>query len=274
MRSTGTDLKIKANGIEISYDDLGAGALPVIFIHGFPFNKSSWQPQLDAMQEHFRVIAYDNRGFGQSQAGDEKLTVTLMANDLIKLMDSLEIDKAIICGLSMGGYIVLNAVTRFPDRFTAFVLCDTQCVSDTPEGAKKRYETAENIQKDGKEKFAEGFIGKLFAKETRATNASVQESITNMITTTSVPTLVAALDALAQRTETCTELKNVARPSLIICGEEDGITPPSQSEMMHKNLSGSEMVIIPNAGHLSNLEQPALFNEILHNYLIKLTTAI
>jgi 3-oxoadipate enol-lactonase len=274
MRSTGTDLKVKANGIEICYDDLGAGTLPVIFIHGFPFNKSSWQPQLDALQAQFRVIAYDNRGFGQSQEGDEKLTVTLMANDLIKLMDSLEIDKAIICGLSMGGYIALNAVTRFPDRFAAFVLCDTQCVSDTPEGAKKRYETAEKIQKEGKEKFAEGFMGKLFAKETVASNMSVQENVRSMIISTSVPTLVAALDALAQRTETCTELKNVAKPSLIICGEEDGITPPAQSETMHKNLSGSEIVIIPNAGHLSNLEQPALFNEILQNYLVRLTTAL
>ena len=271
MRTTGSDLKVKANGIEICYDDLGAGSLPVIFIHGFPFNKSSWQPQLDTLQQQFRVIAYDNRGFGQSEAGDETLTITLMANDLIRLMESLEIEKAVICGLSMGGYIALNAVTRFPDRFAAVVLCDTQCVGDTPEGAKKRYETAENIQKGGKDKFAEGFITKLFARETMASNAALQHTVKEMITATSAPTLVAALGALAQRTETCTELKNVTTPSLIICGEEDSITPPAQSESMHTNLSSSEYVTIPAAGHLSNLEQPALFNEILQNYLIRMT---
>ncbi len=273
MRSTGTDLKVKANGIEICYDDLGTGTLPVIFIHGFPFNKSSWQPQLQGLQQQFRVIAYDVRGFGQSQAGDEKLTVTLMANDLIKLMESLEIEKSVICGLSMGGYIALNAVTRFPDRFAAVILADTQCINDTPEAAKKRYDTAESIQKDGSQKFAEGFMSKLFAADTTSSNKSLLETVNSMITATSVPTLVAALDALAQRTETCTELKNVTTPSLIICGEEDVITPPAQSESMHNNLSASEMVIIPNAGHLSNLEQPALFNEILQNYLNSLTTS-
>ena len=273
MRTQGSDQKLKANGIEISYDDLGAGLLPVIFIHGFPFNKSAWQPQIDVLQQQFRVIAYDNRGFGQSEAGEEKLSVTLMANDLIRFMDSLEIDKAVICGLSMGGYIALNAVTRFPDRFSGLVLCDTQCVSDTPEGMKKRYETAESIEKGGHQKFAEGFVQKLFAEETLASNEPLKSTVMKMIMGTSVPTLVAALDALAQRTETCTELKNVVKPALIICGEEDGITPPAQSETMHKNISGSEYFIIPKAGHLSNLEQPALFNEVLQNFLRQLTTA-
>ena len=273
MRIAGPEQKIKANGIEICYDDLGTGLLPVIFIHGFPFNRSSWQPQLDVLQHQYRVIAFDNRGFGQTEAGDEKLTVTLMANDLIRLMDSLQIEKAVVCGLSMGGYITLNAVTRFPDRFAGLVLCDTQCVSDTPEGMKKRYETAEGISKGGQEKFAEGFIQKLFAQDTLQSNEELKARVKKMIMATSAPTLVAALDALAQRTETCTELKNVVKPALIVCGEEDGITPPAQSEMMHKNLSASEYFVIPKAGHLSNLEQPALFNELLQNFLRQLTTA-
>src|SRR5436190_14766841 len=114
MQITGKDISITINGITISYDDLGVGQVPIIFIHGFPFDKSSWQPQVEHLKSSHRVIAYDIRGFGKSTSDTETASITLFADDLIEFMDALEINKAILCGLSMGGYIVLNAVRRYP----------------------------------------------------------------------------------------------------------------------------------------------------------------
>lgn len=258
---------IKANGIDICYDDLGSGLLPVIFLHGFPFNKEAWAPQINVLKDTHRVIAFDNRGFGKSGKDSEKTTITLMANDLIRFMDALNIEKAVVAGLSMGGYILLNAVIRFPSRFEGIVLCDTQCISDTDEAREKRYKTIEQIEKGGQKEFAEGFIPKLFGKKTFDEKPEVVQVTMQAIMSTSPGTLTATLDALAQRTETCTGLKNIVKPTLIICGEEDTITPPAQSEKMHKAILQSKNVIIPGAGHLSNLEQPESFNQHLLDFL-------
>ena len=113
---------IDIDGITISFDDFGKSDIPIIFIHGFPFDKSSWQPQITFFKHTHRVIAYDIRGFGASTAGTEKASISLFADDLVHFMDRMQIEKAIVCGLSMGGYILLNAVKRFPTRFEAIIL--------------------------------------------------------------------------------------------------------------------------------------------------------
>ena len=122
------DLFIELDTVTLSYNDFGKGDLPVIFIHGFPFNKNMWQPQMEVFKDTHRVIALDLRGFGNSLSNKEELSITLFADDLILFMDALKIRKAVICGLSMGGYIVLNAVKRYQERFSAIVLSDTQCI--------------------------------------------------------------------------------------------------------------------------------------------------
>src|ERR1700749_5009267 len=139
MASKGNDITVQANGIAVCYDDLGIGNTPILFIHGFPFDKSSWQLQLDYLKSSHRVIAYDLRGFGKSSTGNEKPSMDLFADDLVQLMNILQIDKVVACGLSMGGYILLNAVNRYTERFEAIVLSDTQCIADTSEGKEKRY---------------------------------------------------------------------------------------------------------------------------------------
>ena len=116
------DLFIELDTVTLSYNDFGKGDLPVIFIHGFPFNKNMWQPQMEVFKETHRVIALDLRGFGNSLSNKEELSITLFADDLILFMDAVKIRKAVICGLSMGGYIVLNAVKRYQERFSAIGL--------------------------------------------------------------------------------------------------------------------------------------------------------
>ena len=157
MKTTtkGYDLTVKVNGFNLSYDDLGEGPVPIVFLHGFPFNKSMWQLQLDFLKTTNRVIACDIRGFGKSKDEESHLEMDLFANDLILFIDSLGLEKVILCGLSMGGFIALNAMKRFPSRFEALILCDTQCIADSYDVKVKRYETIEEIKEYGVSNFNE-----------------------------------------------------------------------------------------------------------------------
>lgn len=267
MQTTGYDLKINVNGTTVCYDDLGEGTIPLIFIHGFPFNKSSWEPQLDYFKNTRRVIAYDIRGFGKSTSGQAEKTMSLFAADLIGFMDALEIDRAIVCGLSMGGFILLNAANRFPERFKALVFCDTQCIADSHEIKEKRYETIAHIRISGTRDFADDFIEKVFCKETLSSKKKLVEKVRAAVLSTSSETITEGLFALAQRWDMCKSLGEIWVPSLILCGTEDVVTVPSESEFIHRNIANSKLNFIDTAGHLSNLEQPEEFNMHLANFI-------
>ncbi len=265
--SSGTNINIDLNGTTISYNDLGSGQIPIIFIHGFPFDKSTWQAQIDYFKTSHRAIAYDIRGYGKSSLGDEKLSITLLADDLIKFMDMLQIPKAIVCGLSMGGYILLNAVYRYPSRFAALVLADTQCSADIPESRLKRKNAIADIETNGLQEFAANSIAPLFSKEFLETKNEWPKNIENIITASSVKTITQTLTALAIRWETCSTLSEINVPTLILCGAEDAITPPAKSKFMNMEITNSILHIIENSGHLSNLEQPEIFNMHLNNFI-------
>ena len=131
-------LTITVNNLTVSYIDEGPTNSPtIIFIHGFPFNKSMWGKQIEILKENYRVIAYDIRGHGNTDAGSDNFSIELFVNDLLGLMDTLNIDKSILCGLSMGGYIALNAIENYPERFNALLLCDTNCSEDTARSKRK-----------------------------------------------------------------------------------------------------------------------------------------
>lgn len=267
MTTHSNELTATVNGITLSYEDSGTGTLPIIFIHGFPFNRKTWQPQVEFLKKKYRVITYDIRGFGKSELGDEVTSIDLFATDLITLMDVLKIKKAIVCGLSMGGYILMNAVSRFPERFEAIILSDTQCIADSVEAKEKRYQTINQIEAKGLDEFAEGYVMNIFTAQTIKNKEKVVEEVKKIILSTSPRTIVATLKALAQRRESCNLLKKVSVPALIICGNEDTVTPLSQSELMFNTLPNAQLKTIENAAHMSNLEQPAIFNEHIHNFL-------
>jgi 3-oxoadipate enol-lactonase len=264
------DIQINVNGTTLCFDDFGEGQMPIIFIHGFPFNKSTWQPQMTFFQKTHRVIAYDIRGFGASLAGKEKASITLFADDLVRFMDALEIEKAIVCGLSMGGYILLNAVQRYPDRFEAIILADTQCIPDTEMVREKRSETILHIEANGLKMFADGFIKNVFTPHSLDSKKEIVEMTRKIMLDTPPETVTGALTALAERAEMCTLLKEIFIPTLIICGREDMVTPFAQSESMHTEIAHSVLHIIEKAGHLSNLEQPKMFNKAIEDFVLNL----
>ncbi|CAN5329029.1 hypothetical protein BH23BAC3_BH23BAC3_23180 [soil metagenome] len=207
MRNLGKSLEITLNGISVSYTDDGLQDAPVIFfIHGFPLNKSLWSSQVDALEKNFRVITYDIRGHGESEVGPDTLSINLFSDDLIRLMDELGIKSGIICGLSMGGYIALNAILKYPDRLDALILCDTQCSADTTETSENRMSDIEFIKKNGVKEYAEKSVSNLFMPESIDNRSAELESVKKMIKEMSVATLTRTLRALADRRETCNNL--------------------------------------------------------------------
>ncbi len=267
--SQGKNININLKGVTICCDDFGSGEIPIIFIHGFPFDKSSWLPQIEFLKHTHRVLAYDIRGFGKSTAGEENMSISIFADDLVELMDVLQINKAVACGLSMGGYILLNAVNRYPERFEAIILSDTQCVADSPEGKEKRYKTIDQINAEGLKNFAEGFVQNIFCPESLDAKKELVERIKDIILSTSPITITGTLSALAQRPEMCSTLNEILVPVLILCGEEDTITPMSKSEFLNHNIANSQLHTIEKAGHMSNLEQPEEFNRYLTSFISK-----
>lgn len=261
--------------MQVSYFDEGHEGVPIILVHGFPFCKETWLPQLDFLSFDFRVIAYDIRGFGKSSSSAETpVSIEIFANDLILLMDSLHIEKAIVCGFSMGGYIVLNALYLHSNRFIAAILCDTQSIADSVEAKAKREKTILQIEANGLQLFAADFVNNIFDKETLATNNALVVSIHNIIIDASISSVVATLRALANRSESGSTLNQISIPTLIICGENDKITPVQQSKDLQEKMVKSSLFVIKNAGHMSILEQADQVNTIIKNFITALPKEI
>jgi pimeloyl-ACP methyl ester carboxylesterase len=261
------DLLMEVNNITISYNDVGEGSIPILFLHGFPFDKSMWKSQLESLKSTNRVIAIDIRGFGKSTIEKIPLSIDLFCDDLIVFMNKLNIEKTILCGLSMGGFIALNAIKRFPDRFEALVLCNTQCIADTAAVKENRYKTIEQINLEGIAPFNEKFINSVFHPDSLINKKELVENLRTVVFANSKEILIAGITALAERSETCSILESISIPTLIISGREDVVIPFEQSQFMHEHIKGSFLKIIDNAGHVSNLEQPEEFNTQLLYFL-------
>ena len=268
MRSIGNNINITINNLSVSYNDHGPHDAPVIiFIHGFPLNKSMWDTQVEALKENYRVIAYDIRGHGNSDPGIDEFFIELFVLDLLRLMEKLGIEKSILCGLSLGGYIALNAVLKYPDRFDGLILNDTQCIADTPEIKENRCIAIINIKEKGVEQYADESVKKLFASESFTKKKNAITDVKDMIISTTKQSLCDTLHALAERKETCSRLQEINIPVLIMVGKEDKITPIAAAQLMHEKILNSKLEIIQHAGHLSNLENPTAFNTHLVNFL-------
>jgi len=268
MRRIGNNIRISINKLTVSYNDHGPEDAPVIiFIHGFPFNKSMWDVQVDALKDNYRVIAYDIRGHGNSDPGIDDFFIELFVNDLLRLMEKLGIEKSILCGLSLGGYIALNAVLKFPKRFDALILNDTQCIADTPEIKENRCLAIIRIMKKGVEQYADESIINLFALQSFIKKQNVITAVKEMILNTPKQTLCNTLHALAERRDICNQLQEIDIPVLIMVGKEDKITPIAAAQQMHEKIRDSTLKIIPHAGHVTNLENPTAFKFQLVKFL-------
>jgi len=259
------------NGVTINYNERGMPqGLPVVFIHGFPFSSEMWNPQINILPNNIYGITYDVRGHGQSEVGDGQYSIELFVDDLIALLDHLSIKKAVLCGLSMGGYIALRAFERNPDRVCGLILCDTTSASDTDPAKIKRTVTIHEVKTSGVREFAEKFVHAIFWEKTFERNPSSIAFIKKIIYENTSRGICGTLLALASRTDTTPVLASVNIPTCILVGEFDKLTPPSNALSMHALISGAELHILPHAAHMSNLENTQEFNELLLTFLKKL----
>jgi len=260
------ELHAPVGGRAIRYLEAGAG-WPVLLIHAFPVNADLWRPQLERVPEGWRFIAPDVRGFGPAAAPASRFTVDDMAADVAGLMDQLELDRAVIGGISMGGYATFALFRLYPERFDGMILADTKAEPDTPEAREGRRKMIQLVRNDGPAAVADAMLPKLLSPRTRAEQPALVSSVREMIESASAESLAATLEALMARPDSTSDLSRIHCPALIIVGVDDEVTPEPHARTMEKLIDRSRLVVLPEAGHLSNIEAPDAFSLALSDFL-------
>ncbi len=257
---------IRIDNIQMAYTDSGRGR-PVVLIHGYPFNRSLWNEQVAELSHSYRVIVPDLRGFGESDSSTGPATMDRMAQDVALLLDHLGISRAVIGGLSMGGYVALAFYKQFASRVRALILADTRAQADTEEGKQTRAQQAEKALAEGMAGIADAMLPKLLTPDTVSKRPEIVKRVRDMMLKTKPEGTAAALLGMAQRDDQTQLLSQISSPVLIVVGAEDAITPVADSEKMHNAIAGSRLVVLENAGHVSNLERTEEFNQHLLDFL-------
>ena len=262
------ELRASIGNRTIRYLEAGSG-WPVVLIHAFPLNADMWRPQLERVPEGWRFVALDVRGFGPDGSASPECRVTMddMASDVLQLLDHLRIDQAVMGGLSMGGYITFAVFRQAPERFTGMILADTKAQADTSEGKAGRRQLIETARTRGAAGVAETMLPKLLGPTSSAHRPEVVNKVREMIHGAAVPGIVGALEAMMSRPESTADLARVSCPTLVVVGDEDGITPLADATALQNHIDRSRLVILPEAGHLSNLEAPDGFALALSDFL-------
>ncbi|MGB9178545.1 MAG: alpha/beta hydrolase [Pyrinomonadaceae bacterium] len=253
-------------GIETAFQEAGTGA-PVVLLHGYPFNSSMWIEQVESLRARVRVLTPDLRGLGQSTLSSGPVTMEEMAKDTVALMDKLGIERAVVGGLSMGGYVTLAFYRLFPERVRALILADTRAQADTEEGRRTREEQALKALSEGMNPIAEAMLPKLLSQATLSEQPEIAARVREMMTATNPAGAAAAQRAMAGRQDHTDFISQILVPTLIIVGSEDPITPVKDSELMHERVRGSRLHVIDGAAHVSNIERPVEFNSALEEFL-------
>jgi len=239
----------------------------IIFVHGFPFDHRMWDAQIEALSEDYYCITYDIRGLGESPAGDGQFTMESFVDDLETIIDELKLNLPVLCGLSMGGYISLRAVERMEKRFSALIICDTKALADDSAGKIKRAEGIKSINESGVEHFVEQFVPNCFSENFMIKNKPGYEEVLIRSKSSSPIGVKGCLLAMAGRTDTALYLPNISIPTLVICGEEDKLTPPAVMKQMAAIINNSTFIVIAGAGHMAPIEAPDIVSEKIKEFL-------
>lgn len=261
--------------MRLNFREAGAGEQVVLFVHGFPFDSSMWTTQLESLPRGWRGIAPDLRGSGGSAGSrDDAYTMDMHALDLVQLLDDLDIERAVVCGLSMGGYVAMALWRLQPDRVRALVFCDTRAAADSEEARRARGMLALRVEREGAQAVVDAMLPKLVSARTRGARPEVEARVQEMMLATPPESIVRALRGLAARADSVQTLERVTVPTLVVVGADDAITPPADSGLIHERVHGSRLVEIEGAGHVSNLEQPDEFNAAVNGFLEELAVTL
>jgi 3-oxoadipate enol-lactonase len=265
-------MRTPINNLQIGYDDHGAGQ-PIIFLHAFPLNRQMWAGDMRSLlteggtQGQFRLVALDWPGFGESDIVDEVSTMEQLADIVAQLMDTLGMQQAILCGLSMGGYVAFAFLRKYPQLLAGLILADTRPGADTPERRADRENMARIAMTEGTEAIANLQLPKLISDYTRQHGPQLETRLRQMINEATPQGIAAALRGMAQRADSTDLLPKINVPTLVIVGEQDALAPPDEARAYAQQIPNSQFVVIPYAGHVSNMEQPEAFLQAVRGFL-------
>ena len=249
----------------IAFDDVGSG-FPVVFLHAFPLNRTMWDPQVSALVAECRCIAIDTRGAGDSPP-TSPYSVDRFADDVVGVLDTLQIERAVIVGLSIGGYTSFALWRRHRERIRALVLADTRAGADTPEQAERRRALIEVAETQGSSAVANAMISALIGPTTRDKRPDIFDSVHRMIAQEPAEGIVGSIQALLNRPDSTQTCATIDVPTLIVVGDEDVATPTGEARTLHRLIPHSRLEVLEQAGHLSNFERPAAFNTVVSEFL-------
>jgi 3-oxoadipate enol-lactonase len=255
-------------GRQVSYEEMGSGR-PLLLIHGYPLNRTMWEPQLHGLADVAHVIAPDLWGFGESEPVGEA-TVATYADEVRRLAEALgATEPAVVCGLSMGGYIAFEYLRRYPQHVAGLILANTKAGPDSAEGKAGRDTSAALAKEKGATAIAEAMLPKMLSPKTYAGNSEMVQQVKRMMESASVPGIVAALMAMKDRPDSTPMLAEIKYLALVVGGADDQLFPQSEFQKMAEALPNGRLEILPDAGHISNLEQPNAFNRAARLFLRK-----
>ena len=259
---------IELEQFRMAYDDFGQGT-PLVLVHGFPLSRAIWAAQIADLSAHFRLIAPDLRGHGESKATPGPYSMDLMADDIYTLLEALQIKQPIVLGgLSMGGYVAMAFARRHPERLAGLLLTATRAGSDTPAGIDGRRQAIAAVQQAGNiQPTVDGMLPKLLAPQTYRDNPNLVLEVRHIMEQTSVDGVINAQLGMLARPDSSAMLSNLDVPGLVIHGEHDQIIPLEAAQEMAAALPNGSIEVMKGTGHLLNMEQPAEFNQIVLDWL-------
>ena len=258
----------RTSGGIMSYREFGEGpGDPLVLLHAFPLDSRMFEPQRKALAGLRRLITPDYPGFGRSPRAPAQPDVRYYAEGVRGLLDRLGLERVVLGGVSMGGYVAFGCMRLFPERVSGLILADTRPDADSEETRENRKNMARRVADEGVEVLIELQMRRLLARDTLENDEEVVEEVRDMILESSPGGVVAALGALRDRPDSTPLLEEIEVPTLVIGGEEDGISSPEVMGAMAEKIPDSRHVTLPRAGHLSNLEAPEGFNAALKEFV-------
>jgi 3-oxoadipate enol-lactonase len=257
------------DGRRLHYLDEGGGEPVLLLVHGFPLSARMWEPQIVAFSDRYRIVAPDLSGFGDSEVPPERsaYSIDAYADQVAGLAGGLGLDRVVLIGLSMGGYIALAVARRHPQILAGLVLADTRAEADSPEVKTRRSDQQVFLgaRKDVAP-LVDGLLDTLLSQRPAA-GQEVAERAGALMHAADANGWIGALEAMKQRPDATSGLAGIAVPTLVVVGEDDSITPPAAAEALAEGIPGARLILVPAAGHLANLENPEAFNQALGDFL-------
>ena len=260
------------SGTRLHYVDVGRGRPPLVLLHAFPLHLGMWDEQVVALSSGRRMILPDLPGFGGTDPLPDPGATTIdgFADLVAGLMASLGIGPAAVAGLSMGGYVALSLLRRHPETVAALVLADTRAAADTPEVVERRNAQQQQVTEVGTDALVDAMVGNLLSDDTRTNRPDVVERARALMHGCSPAGVIGALEAMKNRADSVSMLGTIDVPVLVVVGEHDGPSPPEVAASIADAIPDARLEVLPGAGHLSNLESPEAFNQVLESFLARI----